>query len=313
MSTHITRERLRYAPTDADDLYPETDGKPMAATDMHRRFLIWVLQVLEAHFANTQAYISGDIMMYYVISDTRNIAVSPDVLITFGIEQKARRVYRVSKRDNPAPDFVMEFTSKATHEDDVGRKMDIYAMIGIRNYFLYDAEGLYLPAPLMGFELVGDRYARISEGVDGGIHSSALNLDFHLRAEAGLGIYDPVLAEWLKTPAEAAALRADQETIERQAAEARADQESARADQEATRADQEATRADQETIERQAAEARADQEAARADQEAARADQETIERQAAEARADQEAITRQRAEAEAEQLREELERLRTRS
>ena len=259
MATHIPTEYIRYVPTDTDDPYPETDGKPMAASDTHRRFLIWVLQVLEAHFANTQAYVSGDIMMYYIISDTRDIAVSPDVLVTFGIAQKARRVYKVSKRDNPAPDFVMEFTSEATHEDDVGRKMDIYAMIGIRDYFLYDVEGLYLPTPLMGFELVGDRYVRISEGVDGGIHSSALNLDFHLRAEAGLGIYDPVLAEWLKTPAEAATLRADQETIERQAAEARADQEAARADQEATRADQE-------TIERQAAEARADQAEAEAAQ-----------------------------------------------
>ena len=239
MATHITRDRIRYVPTDTDDLYPETDGKPMAATDIHRRILIWVLQVLEAHFAKKLVYVSGDIMMYYVLSESKTIAVSPDVLITFGIEQKPRRVYRISQPDNPhpdfvepVPDFVMEFTSKGTHEDDVGRKMEIYAMMGIPDYFLYDAEGLYLPTPLMGFELVNNRYVRIPEGVDGGIHSSALGLDFHLRDEEGLGIYDPVLSEWLRTPAEAATLRANQESIERQAAEVRANQEAARAEQE---------------------------------------------------------------------------------
>ena len=277
MATHITTERIRYVPTDVDDLYPETDGKPMAATDIHRRILIWVLQVLEAHFAKKLVYVSGDIMMYYVLSESETISVSPDVLITFGIEPKARRAYWVSKQHNPHPDFVMEFTSKGTHTDDMGRKMEIYALMGIPNYFLYDAEGLYLPTPLMGFELVGNRYVRIPEGVDGGIHSSALGLDFHLRDESGLGIYDPVLSEWLRTPAEAATLRAEQEVIERQAAEARANQEA---------------------IERQAAEARANQETARANQEAIRANQE--------------AGARQRAEAEVDRLREELDRLRTR-
>ncbi len=118
MSTHITTERIRYVPTDVDDLYPETDGKPMAATDIHRRILIWVLQVLEAHFAKKLVYVSGDIMMYYVLSESETISVSPDVLITFGIEPKARRAYWVSKQHNPHPDFVMEFTSKGTHTDD---------------------------------------------------------------------------------------------------------------------------------------------------------------------------------------------------
>ena len=82
---------------------------------------------------------------------------------------------------------------------------------------MYDAEGLYLPSPLMGYELVDGIYVEVSPDENGGFRSSSLGLDFHLRDE-GLGIYDPVANEWVRTRAEAEAIRAD-------TAEARAAQE----------------------------------------------------------------------------------------
>ena len=90
-STYTKRTSIPYVPTDAANLYPETDGKPMAASDYHRRLLIWTLQALEAHFAqNPEVYISGDIMMYYREGDPRK-SISPDVLVCFGINPKLRR------------------------------------------------------------------------------------------------------------------------------------------------------------------------------------------------------------------------------
>jgi Uma2 family endonuclease len=96
--------------------------------------------------------------------------------------------------------------------------MDLYATLGIPNYLLYDAEALYLPSPLMGFQLVDGVYIPIPPGVDGGIHSDVLALDFHIR-ERRLGIYDRVGGQWLQTPAENAEARAEQEAIARQKAE----------------------------------------------------------------------------------------------
>lgn len=49
MATHLNKGKIPYVPTDAAKLYPETDGEPMAATDLHRALLIWTLQALEAH------------------------------------------------------------------------------------------------------------------------------------------------------------------------------------------------------------------------------------------------------------------------
>lgn len=220
MATNPEKQHVSYVPADAQTLYPDEDGKPMAVSDLHRRELIWTLETLEAHFShNPTVYISGDILMYYV-EGSPNKSISPDVLVTFGIGQKLRRTYLVWE-EGKVPDFVMEFSSKNTYKNDLTKKMDIYTSLKIQNYFLYDAEGLYLPSPLMGFELVDGIYKAIPEDENGGIRSSSLDLDFRLRDE-GLGIYDPNAKEWVKTRAEAETMRAD-------AAEERAAQETIRA------------------------------------------------------------------------------------
>ena len=233
---------ISYAPTDDIDLYPSEDGKPMAASDYHLRLLIWTLQALDAHFAqNPEVYISGDIMMYYKEGEPRK-SISPDVLVCFGINPKLRLTYRVWE-EGKAPDFVMEFSSKSTYDKDLDEKMDVYCSLGIQDYFLYDAEGLYLPSPLMGFTLVDDVYVAIPPDDDGGIRSSVLGLDFRLRG-AEIGIYDPIAIEWVQT-------RAEQEA-------ARAENAEARAEQEAARAENAEARAEQESIARENAETRAE-------------------------------------------------------
>lgn len=212
---------LGYALTQESSLYPETDGQPMAASDDHRRVLMRILRVLEAFFRdNPEVYVSGDLLMYYVQGDPRKV-VSPDVLVSFGIGQKARRTYLVWQEGKP-PDFVMELASESTYQKDLGEKMQIYAGLGITEYFLCDIEGLYLPAPLMGWTLVDGRYQPVPQETDGGIHSAVLGLALHLQPDA-LQFYDPATSQWLQTPEEAAEALADQEIIARQQAEARAE------------------------------------------------------------------------------------------
>ena len=235
MTTYLNGLDIPHAQTDDSDIYPDTDGKPMAVSDLHRRILTRTLQILDTHFEEKpEVYVSGDILMYYVEGDPRK-SVAPDVLVSFGLGKKLRRTYKVWE-EGKVPDFAMEFSSKNTYRDDLGKKMELYGLLGIQDYFLYDAEGLYLPSALMGFELVDDVYVPISAGATGGLHSAALGLDFHVD-NVGLGIYDPVASEWLQTPAESAlslaeqeAIRAEQEAIRAETAEARAEQETTRAE-----------------------------------------------------------------------------------
>ena len=238
MDTDKNGINIPYAPTDTSDFYPETDGKPMAASDLHLEILIWLLQTLKAHFAQMpDVYVSGDILTYYTQGDPRAV-VAPDVLVAFGIGQKQRHTYKVWE-EGKVPDFVMEFSSKTTYQNDLTDKMALYAALGIPNYLLYDAEALYLPSPLIGFQLVKGVYVPIWLGVDGGVHSDVLGLDFHIR-ERRLAVYDPVSGQWLQTPAEQHA--------------ARAENAETRAENAETRAENAETRAAQETIARQKAE-----------------------------------------------------------
>ena len=225
MAIHEKEEHIPSAPTDASIFYPEENGEPMAVSDLHRRILMRTLQVFDEYFKQDPgAYVSGDILIYYVEGDPRK-SVSPDVLVAFGLGKKNRGNYLVWV-EGKVPDFAMEFSSKNTYQNDLGRKMELYAALGIQDYFLCDIEGLYLPSPLMGFTLVDGLYVPIAADADGGLHSPALNLDFHIEDlpadlytsalnagfpadVAGLGIYDPVGEVWLQTPAELALARAE--------------------------------------------------------------------------------------------------------
>ena len=223
MQTYPKGTQIPYAPTEESDIYPETDGEPMAATDLHRDQLIWTLQTLETHFTeHPEVYISGDILMYYQKGQPRRV-VAPDVLVVFGIGQGHRRTYKVWE-EGKTPDFVMEFSSEHTYGNDLSGKRELYAALDIQDYFLYDAEGLYLPSPLMGFHLVDGIYRDVPVDIDGGLRSPVLGLTFHVRDE-GLGIYDPVAKEWLQTPAASATMRAENAETRAEAAETRAEQE----------------------------------------------------------------------------------------
>ena len=220
MQNYTNQPKIPYAPTETE-LYPETDGKPMAVSDLHRRILTRILQILENHFTQSpEAYVSGDILMYYVEGQPQKV-VSPDVLVTFGIGQKLRLTYKVWE-EGKVPDFVMEMSSKSTYRNDLGEKMELYASLGIRDYVLYDADGLYLPTPLMGFTLVDGKYVAISPNADGGIYSEVLGLEFRLR-DTHFGIYDPVSEVWLQTHAEEAEARAENAEARAENAEARAE------------------------------------------------------------------------------------------
>ena len=262
-----------YEPAFEDDTdYPESDGQPMAETELHRDLMIDSILTLKARFQDMPAgCVSGNMLMYYVPRDAKK-SVAPDVFVTFGIERKQRRIYRIWEEGKP-PDFVLEFSSKGTFANDLGAKKDLYAeVLGVREYFLYDAERKYLPTPLMGFRLVGAEYVPIRPEPDGKVFAATLGLSLGLRGD-GFGFYDAVAGRWLETPmdeaaerAEAAASLADrlaaeaeQATLARQRAEATAQEEAAARQRAEANAEQAQKDAEQAKAMSEQADARADQ------------------------------------------------------
>ena len=185
--------------------YPETDGKPMGETDVHIDALIYLREALKDHFRNApQVYVTGNILLYYEEGNPA-ACVAPDVFVVPGVAKRERRIYRLWEEGQP-PAVVVEITSRGSRLEDLGTKRAVYAMLGVREYFLYDPLGEYLRPPLQGYLLQEGEYQRLSPGGEGELTSQELGVE--LRLEAGrLRVVDPTTGERLLTPAEAQTAR----------------------------------------------------------------------------------------------------------
>jgi Uma2 family endonuclease len=199
--------------------YPESDGKPMAETDVHIDVLIYLREALKDYFRDEpQVYVAGNMLLYYEEGNPA-ACVAPDVFVVQGVAKGERRTYKLWEEGQP-PTVVFEITSRGSRIEDLRTKRALYAMLGVREYFLYDPLGEYLRPPLQGHRLQQGEYERALPGGEEVLVSQALSLE--LCIEGGqLRVVDPATGERLLTPAEAqAARRAEAEA--RQAVEARA-------------------------------------------------------------------------------------------
>jgi len=270
--------------------YPESDGKPMAETDVHRRELMHAILTLQEHFkAEEDVYIAGNLLLYYEEGNPL-ASVAPDVFYVKGIPRGDRRTYKLWE-EQVAPQVVIEFSSRSTRREDLGKKRDLYWKLGVEEYFLMDPLEEYLKPALQGFRRGEFGYLRLVPDKDGRLLSQVWGLWLRRDGEA-LRLVEADTGRVLPTPIEQAA-RAEQEAARAEQEAARAEQEAARAEQAVARAEQAVARAAQEaTLRRQEAALRK-QETARAEQEAALRKQETARAAQAGARAEREAKARQ--------------------
>jgi Uma2 family endonuclease len=280
--------------------YPESDGKPVGETDVHRREILHTIETLERHFRDApDIYVSGNLMFYYEEGNPSAV-VSPDVFVVKGVRKGLRRTYKLWE-EGVAPCVVIEMTSRSTRLEDKGNKRALYALLGVREYFLFDPLGEYLKPPLQGFTLVDGEYAALPVESDGGIISRELGLKL-CRDETVLRLFDLASGrEVVRTEDLSAVL---QQTLAR----VQQTEEQAQREADARRLAEEQARLAAEQAQREADARRLAEEQARLAAE--QAQREADARRHAEEQAQQEAEARRRAEAEIERLRAELQRLR---
>ena len=204
--------------------YPETDGMPMPEGITQAPLYIKIVGTLRTFFRNiADCEVNGDVFIYYIEGNPRR-SVSPDCLVAFGLSDaaleslKSNNTYLLWEVGKP-PDFILEIGSESTGHVDTGRKRDLYAELGVGEYWRYDGTGGdFYGEPLVGERLVDGEYERLemryeSNG-DVWSHSDALNLDLWWR-DGELRFWDPVAGEWLLTQ--------DEEQDGRLQAEARAE------------------------------------------------------------------------------------------
>lgn len=198
--------------------YPSSDGEPMAETDIHRKLMNKLIDTLEQFFqTEPDVYVSGNLLIYYVEGDTRK-RVAPDVFVVRGVGKHDRRVYKLWE-EGPAPDVVIELSSRQTWGEDLQKKWRLYEQLEVKEYYIFDPEYDYLPSPLLAYRLRDGQYEQI-EVENGRVTSEELGLEFVDTGET-LRLYDPRSGAFLPTADEETDARIKAETELRATLEAR--------------------------------------------------------------------------------------------
>jgi len=264
--------------------FPESDGKPMAENDKHRKQMIALLNALDDFFIDDpRTYVTGNILVHFRDETGEWKFLAPDIMVVKGVEKKDRSSY-VIEDEGKAPDLIIELVSPSSKVEDFGNKRVVYASWGVKEYFLFDPTGELSSAPLRGYRLEGGEYMPM---MGARLHSEVLGLD--LVVEKGkLRLFNPKTG-WYSLTYE-----------ESEAARRAAERKAAGAERKATIAEKKAAAAEKKAAAAEAKAATAEATAAIAETKAA----------TAEAKAAQEHAARRAAEAELARLREELARRR---
>ena len=163
--------------------YPESNGLPIAETRFQYDSLTYAAGALDIYFQDRpDVAVEGFRLLYYVEGDPRS-RVAPDVFVVFGAPKRRRRTYLLWEEPK-GPDFVLEVTSKITRWIDRGFKRDLYARLGVSEYWLFDPTGDWLDPRLQGNRLVGGTYEPLAPiGVEAGervLRSALLGLDVYI-------------------------------------------------------------------------------------------------------------------------------------
>lgn len=181
-------------PLEDDHYYPESDGEPMAESDLHQDEMYALKSALRRRFEEAPDVFVGSNMFVYYQKGNRQAVVAPDVFLVQGVPKllpggRKRRKYLLWE-ERQVPCLVAELTSETTRDQDLDFKKSLYQRLGVTEYFLFDPEGDYLSPRLQGFRLEQGRYQPIPAEPDGSLASVTTGLLFQVNGET-LRLVDP--------------------------------------------------------------------------------------------------------------------------
>ena len=222
----------------ADALRPSEDGKPMAFDSLQAQKMVDLEYLLRYRYSKREdVYVGIDLLMYYTEGPFPQ-RVAPNVFVSFDVPSYPREIYRLAEEGKP-PDWIIEVASQPKYRYDLGGKKDLYAELGVGEYFVYDPRGDMHDPPLRGWVLRSGAYVELADlsrpGVPVALSSEALGLEFHLDG-ADLRLWEPGKQAYLRTLPESvqrldiAAAWCEAEVRASREAEQRADDERRHAD-----------------------------------------------------------------------------------
>ena len=130
-----------------------------------------------------RAQVGDDLhMLFSEPGKEKQSRLSPDVFVALDVPRRGTRTEYDADRLGP-PDFVLEVLSRSTWHLDLGRKLDCYQEIGVRECLLFNATGKGLPQvgrELWGYSLTPERREPLEEAAlangERGVRSAVLGL-----------------------------------------------------------------------------------------------------------------------------------------
>ena len=124
---------------DYPDLYPDSDGEPMADNTKQFRWIVTIKENLEQLFAtDPNVFVAGDLLWYPIKGNPKRQA--PDVLVVFGRPKGDRGSYKQWQEGGIAPQVVFEILSPGNRSGEMLRKLNFYQRYGVEEYYIYDPD-----------------------------------------------------------------------------------------------------------------------------------------------------------------------------
>ncbi|HAX79049.1 MAG TPA: hypothetical protein DCY88_25300 [Cyanobacteria bacterium UBA11372] len=183
-------------PTESEIFYPSADGEPVAETYDHLYALLTTLEVLKQYVKYRRATVLGNQYLYYSQGFPR-LRTAPDVMVIFDVEPGGRDNYKIWE-EGQVPSVIFEMTSKGTEDQDKSFKKTLYESLGVKEYWLFDPKGEWIPEQLKGYRLRGETYEPITDS-----RSEPLQLRLTIEGKL-IGFYREDTGEKLLVPDELA-------------------------------------------------------------------------------------------------------------
>ena len=151
----------------AEIIYPDSDGKPMADNTRQFRWIVTIKENLELIFANQpDVFVAGD-LLWYPVEGSRAICQAPDVMVVFGRPKGdspeatlcERGSYKQWTEANVNPQVVFEILSPGNRLGEMAKKFQFYDRYGVEEYYIYDPDDV----DLTGWRRLDDKLEVIEE------------------------------------------------------------------------------------------------------------------------------------------------------
>lgn len=195
------------------EMYPDSDGIPMANNETHLFWINFIASVLQLHFRDTNrmAAVFTD-LFWYAVQGKPEERVAPDVMIVLDKQNGSRGSYKVWEEGCVAPHVVFEILTHSNTGSEMMEKLRFFDRYGAQEFYVYDSDR----KTLMGWARRNGHL--VNQPLEPGWISPLLQAGIKMDSFGGLRFYDSAgrtledimgrLARW---SAEDAAERASEE------------------------------------------------------------------------------------------------------